>query len=438
MMSMMKKKSLLILFFCFVSFFIGNEIYADAIPEGTTIYYDDTITNWGTISMYFLKEDGTNSNWYDDSMVMKAEGNGIFSYTLEYNSSQYDWMIFRKKEGANPQTQDLKYIRPNYIFKSENVYGNKYIGNWYVKDSSEIIEKKNNFNILKKEWYTNISYNALEEIIKDIPTITSDYLKSYWDYTEQRHISSYEIDLEKLNNAYANLEFSPEKLNTKIDEFETKDTEGYTFASINKFRDDIDDVKKYISDGAYTLEGLEDNYNKLNIAYDSLEIATKDEENELIEALKREINKLKEILNSNNNDVQEVLIIYSDIEDLYKRLTKQNSNLLEIVGKVLEENSKDNSIDNKNVIAYITEEMEKLNGLLNSDGINIEDLINQYKEMEEKYKELQKNNSNMDNNKRVENLILELDKKNNRLIYIIISIIVLVGILMTILLLKRK
>ena len=440
---------IIIMLFCFIILCVGNEVHAAAIPEGTTIYYDDSVTNWGSVNMYFFKKSGTDSGWYNDIFMVPVPGeSGIFSYTLTNNSAGYDWIIFRNS-ARDSQTADLEYIKPNYIFKSENIDAGQYKGSWYIKDTSGLIAKKNNFATLKKEWYTSASYAALEGVVSSIPTMNSSYLKSYLE--GGKYISNYEKDLTALNIAYDNLELSPEKLSNKIKELEMKNMGGYTIASIIEFRNEISNVKKYIADGIYTEASLEGKYNLLEEAYNSLEITTEAEENEAIEALKTEIDKLKGLINTNSTDIQEILKVCSGIEALYENLTNQNSNLLQTVSKLLEESNKNASADNATLAIYISTEMEKLNALLYSDDIKMEELISQYKEIEENYKKLLENTSEieklLENNKRIEELILGLDKKisenkedkkDNKPMYIALGTIGLEGIVIAGLMLRKK
>ena len=396
-----------------IIFFMNSKTHAAPIPEGTTIYYDNNYTNWSKITIYLYADGGTtNSNWFDDSMVMSHVGNGIYEYTLENNANNYEWMIFRN-EYRDKQTVDLRYIGSNHIFIPDSDSG-KINGSWYIKDTTKLTNLKNSFNEIDKEWYTEDSYNALKLVIESITIYNNEFLKTY--YTD-RFVSNYELKVQEVNTAYENLTLSAEKLNNRINELEEKNMNGYTLASIINFREEINNVKNYISTGTYTLETLKNNYDKLNLSYNSLVITTENEELAIIETVKEEIENLTKLINSNNGDIEGILRRLAEIEILYKKLTNQNSDLTETIAKLFEkyinEPSNNNNV-NKFISEYLTPELTKLTEILNTENTGTDELINQYKEIEENYRiALRSEGKATGNNRETEQLLEQKNKEEN-------------------------
>jgi len=400
------KKKIVFLSLC-ILFFYTEKIEAAVIPNNTTIYYDNTVTKWTTVSIYIWGADTPNYfiPWQNTTMSMNCV-NYICSYELEHDNHNYDKIIFRGPSLDSQKTNDLIYQGPNHIFKSliqQDSYS--WSGSWYYKDNGELHNEKQKFNNLESEWYTQSSYNDLKTLILAIPSVyNEEYLIA------NTTTSQYQNELNEIKSVYQNLQLSPYKIETKINELENKNTNGYTWESIIDFRKVIDEVNNYLETNIFTLDTLKSNYNKLLNANKLLIIETEEGSNVVIEALKDEVNKLQELLNSTNSDIKDIIDIYNEIESDYKTLTNEDSKLSETVNKLLVElaNSKNNT-EIETLKKDLNDELSALTTLLKSDNIKVEELIKEYEKMENHYKTI------LNNNNTIEQLVLNLDKKISKI-----------------------
>ena len=373
------------LFAISILFFVGNEVYAATIPNGTVIYFDNSYLKWSEVNLYFWKEGGINSGWGNTSLKMDCSTNNICEYTLLNNPNQYDHLIFRPSDPESDKTIDLEFIRENYIFEINTGGLKARNGDWYIKDYRELVNKVWEFSELKEEWYNPSSYSALSTSIGLIPnTFSKSYLKV--NLISGNYISNYETDLETIKTNFSSLVISPYKLENKITELENKNLTGYTLSSIISFRGVIEEAKGYINSGVYTVSLLESHYTKVVNAYNSLIITTEEEETAVIDKLKKDIFDLQNLLDTNSSDTKTILKLCSEIEALYEKLTKKESDLLKNVTKLLEENSNESD---KSVIDFLQKELTDLDRLLESKA-DIDKVDNQFKELLKSNEELKR------------------------------------------------
>lgn len=97
-------------------------------------------------------------------VAMQEEGEDIYCYTHTDDSEAYNYVIFN---GGGKQTVDLSLIDDKeqlidtflYQFDDSHMIGGKYIGEWYVYDTSELVEIVNTAKALDGKKYTINSYN---------------------------------------------------------------------------------------------------------------------------------------------------------------------------------------------------------------------------------------------------------------------------------------
>ena len=412
-----------ILFFCMIM-----EVSATAIPNDVTIYYDNSVTQWSTVTIYIWGNESPEyyKTWNSAFMTMSCEDN-ICSYKLTHDDRIYNKIIFRGTNNDTEKTVDLIYRGENYIFKGENT-GNSVTGSWYYKESGELQQEKVLFNKLESFWYTGDSYEALKSSILAIPSV---YNNSYLLANDS--ISNYEMDLSKSRLNFQNLVLSSNRLITKVNELEAKNMTGYTWESVNAFRNQIKEVNDYIDADDLTLETLKINYNKLVNANKLLVIETEDGKNVVIETIKGDIEKLEELLNSNSMNINEIIKFYDELESSYKILTIGESELLNTVNQILKSLVNNNGTEIAVLKRYLSEELLVLRELLGEDNIKVDELVNKYEDIEAHYKSL------LDENNEIKELILNIDRKvSNYWVFYIVSGILVINSSVTILLLFRK
>ena len=432
-MKIVLKFKFIILLLCLL-FLSIERIEAANIPNNITIYYDNSVTKWSTVSIYIWGSENPNyfKPWQNSTMLMTCIDH-ICSYELEHDNRDYDKIIFRGPSLDSQKTNDLIYHGKNYIFKSLSQQNN-WSGSWYYKDNGELHNEKLKFNNLEAEWYTSSSYETLKNLVLAIPAI---YNETY--LIADNNTSQYENDLNKIQVAHQNLELSANKINEKLKELENKNTNGYSWESIISFRTVINEVKLFVEGNIFTLETLKSNYAKLANANKLLIIETKEGTNVVIEALKEEIDKLQELLNSNTSDIKEIIETYNEIESDYKTLTNEDSKLSDTVNKLLEEMNKSKDYTEiAELKKYLNKELISLTDLLKSDNIKVEELIKEYEKMENHYKNI------LSNNNTLEQLVLNLDKKiskiktPNTIIYLSSGILFIQTLLLSYAIIKNK
>ena len=99
-------------------------------------------------------------------IAMQEEAEDIYCYTHTDDGEAYDYVIFN---GGGRQTIDLSLIDDSeqlistflYQFDDSHMIGGKYIGAWYVYDTSELVEIVNTAKALDGKDYTIASYNSV-------------------------------------------------------------------------------------------------------------------------------------------------------------------------------------------------------------------------------------------------------------------------------------
>ena len=359
---------------------------AEEIPKQATLYYDNSVTQWGTVYIYIWGPKEHFRPWGDKSMPMSADGN-ICTYTLALDDKDaYTHIIFW--DGASQQTQDLAYSGGQRIFKSvlskQDHSTTRWSGNWYTKDDGRLAGQKLGLKAANPDWYTPGSYETLRLAVLAIPDVYSD---AYLLVNEGA--SQYETDYQRVLTAYQNLQYSPAKLTAKVTELEAKSMTGYTHESVVVFRNSVDQVKTFIEENVFDLETLESNYNKLIQSSKLLVISNEEGGSAAVDQLKSEIDKLSSLLKQNSADVDEIIRICGKIEASYKELTQQNSGLTGIVNQLLNNADKNNTAE---IGQQLDGELKKMSALLATDKIKVDDLIAGYEEMESNYQSLAEKN----------------------------------------------
>lgn len=123
------------------SFIYENEEPAPTAPkEGYTIYFDDSLSNWGQIKIYVY------GNGYDDYLgawasvpsMLKDDASGFFKYIVSTPSGEdlsKSNVIFHN--GSGKQTDDNVLLRHNGIYNS-----NGFTGKYYQHSGVEPLEKE--------------------------------------------------------------------------------------------------------------------------------------------------------------------------------------------------------------------------------------------------------------------------------------------------------
>ena len=122
-------------------------------------------------------------------ITMTQENDQIYCYTHNASDNvRYDYAIFN---GNSKQTVDLNTINDSkgiinallYKFdESGKNNDNKYVGAWYVYDTSKLVELVNVADSLDKNQYTIESYNRVKEVIGDKVSPSDVTLDNYNNY----------------------------------------------------------------------------------------------------------------------------------------------------------------------------------------------------------------------------------------------------------------
>lgn len=146
-----------------------NEITDPSNPSGVIetpkvkVYYDNSVTKWNPVNFYGF--DGITTDTWSGSL-MKLEGNNIYSVEVEQFTTG-SGVFNNGQNGDQNQTDDVKNIKPNYVYKATGSTGGKWswteVGEF---DESMLKEEKPNApaslyvigQLSIGEWKTNQGY----------------------------------------------------------------------------------------------------------------------------------------------------------------------------------------------------------------------------------------------------------------------------------------
>ena len=418
----------------------AGKAHAAEIPKQATLYFDNSVTNWSSVYIYIWGSKEHFRPWGDLSLKMAQDGS-IFSYTLSLDDRDaYASIIFWN--GESQQTENLDYTGEQHIFRADSSRTDgskkKWSGSWYFNDDGRLLEQKRKFEALNKDWYTPASYELLKSAILPLPSVYDDAYLLVKDGT-----SRYEADYFNAYGAYRSLEYSPMKLVDKITELEAKNMTGYTYESVLSFRNEVEEVKNYIDESAFSAETLNGNYEKLNQSVKLLVITAENGTNAAVEALKGEIEKLQQLLGSSSSDTEKIVKLCEEIEAAYKELTGRDSNLSGTVKRLIENDADGNSTPE--TMEQLDKELKKLSNLLNADTIKVDELIAGYEEMENNYMSFA--NGNGSTEKLLKDLRKEISIEKNKsdsankyfwVSAVAISLVIIQAAVITLLLFRRR
>ena len=161
-----------------------SEIRVYSISDGKKICVkSDVLKNENAYNIYIWTSFNGNlpiSAW--PGVAMQSEGEDIYCYTHVADSEAYDYVIFN---GGGKQTVDLSLIDDSaqlintflYQFDGSNMIDGKYVGAWYVYDTSKLVDIVATAKALNQKNYTISSYNnVLTALGNGIDDSKADYI----------------------------------------------------------------------------------------------------------------------------------------------------------------------------------------------------------------------------------------------------------------------
>ena len=145
-----------------------SEMRVYSIADGEKICVrSDILKHENTYNMYMWTSfDGNKPLVAWPGISLQNEGEDIYCYTHTADGEAYDYVIFN---GGGKQTVDLSLIDDSgqlisaflYQFDNSNMIDGKYVGAWYVYDTSKLVEIVNTAKGLNGNKYTISSYNSV-------------------------------------------------------------------------------------------------------------------------------------------------------------------------------------------------------------------------------------------------------------------------------------
>lgn len=126
---------------------VERHYYIRPFRNGDTVYYDNSLTHWGTVRIYlFNSTDQSHPFEWNERPSMTYVDNEIwkFDITDEYDieGKGYDFLIFSDEYNDGGQkTIDLGFVGSGYAYKVDTWDGNICSGYWYLYDTSAVILK---------------------------------------------------------------------------------------------------------------------------------------------------------------------------------------------------------------------------------------------------------------------------------------------------------
>ena len=399
--------AILLLVFIFTA---GNFTYAtentfDVRPlkTGDKVIFDNSYSNWDSVKLYiFNKNEGYGLFDWNDSLEMTKEGDSNI-YSLEItqdiedaygiNSKNMKHIIFRNGSG-NSQSIDLAYVDSKYAYLFDSQEGQKLKGYWYVYDKTELINLYNEARNIDGEYYTQDSYNALQEKINEINTALSEtqrvnqaegggYTTEYFTY------------IDELNLAIENLVVNKQILKDKIDEISDNDYSGYTEESRENLNEAISNANTVYNNSNITVQDIKDQMTALQTAVDNLVVDKSELEfiisvaNSFIDEYekyidKNDLNELKEIVTAGATVLQNDNATVNDVEEAVENINEKllnlhfNKELIEELISKAEEYDLDKYTDETRTV--LKDAISVAKDLLEQDEISLDD----FDELEEK------------------------------------------------------
>ena len=183
-----------------------SEIRMYSIANGKKICVrSDILKHENTYNMYMWTSfDGNKPLVAWPGLSLQNEGEDIYCYTHTADGKSYDYVIFN---GGGKQTVDLSLIDDSgqlistfiYQFDDSNMIDGKYVGAWYVYDTSKLVEIVNVAKGLDGNDYTISSYN---NVLDALGNGTSDSKADYISKATVDNDPSNKLVIRYENNTY--------------------------------------------------------------------------------------------------------------------------------------------------------------------------------------------------------------------------------------------
>lgn len=184
-----------------------SEIRMYSIADGKKICVrSDILKHENTYNMYMWTSFNGNKPlvaW--PGLSLQNEGEDIYCYTHTADGESYDYVIFN---GGGKQTVDLSLIDDSeqlistfiYQFDDSNMIDGKYVGAWYVYDTSKLVEIVNVAKGLNGNDYTISSFN---NVLDALGNGTSDSKADYISKATIDNDPSNKLVVRYENNLYS-------------------------------------------------------------------------------------------------------------------------------------------------------------------------------------------------------------------------------------------
>lgn len=250
------------------------------LKKGETIYFDATGLDWQHVYAHIWEKNGeTYKDWASNDEMTKVDGTeNIYMLTLPDDiDEKYNMIIFHSENGGSSnQTINLGHIEEKFAYLTTGFSDGKRIGYWYLYDKSDLQSRLSSLKSyqLDKDYYTSSSYGNLDDLIVDIEDALSGEIRIEQDTNDaSKYYILVDFKFGEADDIIASLKVNTDLLSNLIESEESnyEDYENdYTKNSLDNLKNVIEEQKEVLNGGSVTVNDIKNGINAINNLKDRL------------------------------------------------------------------------------------------------------------------------------------------------------------------------